>query len=194
MLQAVEQRLQPLVGIELRVGDEPAGVVQDGAEEDLTLPAAGTLDVGAVEQVRLPDLITELRFELLVPGLAEQFPRGEAALLKEAVERGRRERGRFPAGRQGQFAQQRRASAMRVFAFQAFDQAGQLRRDGARLTAVLTRFGGQGLEAAVAVALGPLQQRVDGDRTALGIRDVILPGGNFLGAASEFPARKLLGN
>src|SRR5207237_2608459 len=153
LLPAVQQRLQPLVGIELGVGDEAAGVVQDGAKEGLPFRAAGTLEVGAIEQVRLPDLITELRFELLVPGLAEQFPGSEAALLEEAVERGSGEWGRLA---EGQFAQKRGAGAMRVFALETFHQAGQLRRDGARLAAILTRFGGQGREATLAIALGPV--------------------------------------
>ena len=79
---------------------------------------------------------------------------------------------------------------MRVFAFEAFDEAGQLRGDGARLAAVLARFGGQRLEAAGAVAPRPIQQRIDGNRGAFGIGDVVVAGGNLLSAAGEFAARK----
>jgi hypothetical protein len=63
---------------------------------------------------------------------------------------------------------------MGVFALETFDQAGQLRGDGARLAAVLARFGDEGLEAAVAVALGPFQQRIDGDGTTFGVGDVVV--------------------
>ena len=79
---------------------------------------------------------------------------------------------------------------MRVFAFQAFDQVGELRGDGARLAAVLARFGGQGIEAAVAIAERPLEQRIDRNRNPLGIGNVVLTGGNLLSAAGEFTAGK----
>ena len=79
---------------------------------------------------------------------------------------------------------------MRVFALEAFDQAGQLRGDGARLAPVLARLGSERLEAAVAVAPGPIQQRIDGDRRALRIGDVEVAGGNLLSAAREFTAGK----
>ena len=77
---------------------------------------------------------------------------------------------------------------MRVFAFQTFDQVGELRGDGARLAAVLARFRGQGIEAAAAIAERPLEQSIDGNRNPLGIGNVVLTGGNLLGAAGEFPA------
>jgi len=63
---------------------------------------------------------------------------------------------------------------MRVFALEAFDQSGQLRGDGAWLAAVLARLGSESSEAAVAVALGPFQQRVNGDGAAARIGDVVL--------------------
>jgi len=44
------------------------------------------------------------------------------------------------------------------------DEAGQWLGDGAELATVLARFGGQRLEAAVAVAQRPIQQRIDGNR------------------------------
>src|SRR5439155_10274230 len=61
---------------------------------------------------------------------------------------------------------------------------------GARLAAVLARFGRQGLEAAGAVAERPIQQGIDGNRNAFGIGNVVMTGGNLLGAAGEFSARK----
>jgi hypothetical protein len=79
---------------------------------------------------------------------------------------------------------------MRIFTLQAFDQVGELGSDGARLTAVLARFGGQGIEAAAAIAERPLEQSIDRNGYALGIGDVVLAGGNLLGAAGEFTAGK----
>ena len=73
-------------------------------------------------------------------------------LFEEAVECGSRERGPVLPGRQGQFAQQSRAGAMRVLALEAFDEAGQLRSHRAGLSPVLARFGSQGFETAIAVA------------------------------------------
>jgi hypothetical protein len=39
------------VGIELRVGDKPAGIVERGLEVNLHLSATGPLDPGAVPQI-----------------------------------------------------------------------------------------------------------------------------------------------
>jgi hypothetical protein len=79
---------------------------------------------------------------------------------------------------------------MRIFAFQSFDQVGELRSDGARLAAVLAGFGGEGIEAAAAIAERPLEQSIDRNRYALGIGNVVLAGGNLLSAAGEFTAGK----
>ena len=68
MAQTVEKGVQPLVGIELRVGNEAAGVVESRLEEDLHFAAAGALDPWAEEQVRLPGLIGEFGFVLFVGG------------------------------------------------------------------------------------------------------------------------------
>ncbi len=81
---------------------------------------------------------------------------------------------------------------MRVFALEALDQSGQLRSHGAHLAAVLARFGGEGFDAAVAIALGPFQQRIDRERAAAGIGDVVRARGDLLGASSEFAARQRL--
>ena len=155
-------------------------------QKGLHLAAARPLDIGAKQHVGLPDLIAELGFELLVRGGFEQLTFGETALFEEAVQRGGGHAGIVLSGGQGQFAQQGGAGAMRVFAFETFDQVGELRGDGARLSAVLARFGGQGFEAAVAIAERPLQQGIDGNRNALGIGNVVVTGGNLLGAAGEF--------
>ena len=87
-------------------------------------------------------------------------------MFEETVERGSGDRGRVLTGRQGQFAQQSRAGAMRVLALETFDETGQLRSDGAGLSAVLARLGGQCLETAVAVTQRPVEQRIDGNSNA----------------------------
>ena len=81
---------------------------------------------------------------------------------------------------------------MRVFAFEAFNETGQLRGDGAGLATVLTRFGSESLEATVAVAPRPIQQCIDGNRCPFRIGDVVVAGGDLLSAAREFTARKSL--
>src|SRR5258708_25439855 len=110
----------------------------------------------------------------------EQLSFREAALFEEAIQRGRRDGGFVLAGRQGQFAQQGRVGAMWVFTPEAFDEAGQLRGDGAGLAPVLTRLGSQRLEAAMAVAPRPIQQRIDGNRRAFRVGDVVVAGGTRL--------------
>jgi len=174
--------------------DEAAGIIQGGVQEGLHLAAAWALDVGPEQHVGLPDLIAGLSFELLVRGRDQQLALSEAALFEEPVQRGGGHAGSVLARRQGQFAQQGGAGAMRVFALQAFDQVGELRGNGARLTAILPRFGGQGLEAIGAVAERPIQQRIDGNRNAFGIGDVVVTGGNLLSAAGEFSAGKRFQN
>ena len=79
---------------------------------------------------------------------------------------------------------------MRIFAFEAFDEVGELRGDGARLAAILAGLRRQGFEAAVAVAQRPIQQRIDGNGGAFGIGDVVVAGGDLFGAAGEFAARQ----
>ncbi len=104
LAQTIQAGIQSLVGIELGVRDEAAGVVEDGVQEDLHLAAAGALDIGTEEHVGLPDLVAELGFELLVRGWrSEQLPFGEAALLEEAIERG--------SGMAGSFCSEDRASS-----------------------------------------------------------------------------------
>ena len=157
LAQAVQADVQTLAGIELGVRDEPAGVIEDGMQEGLHLAAAGTLHIGTIEHVRLPDLIAVCGFELLVRRGSQQLALGEAALLEEAVEGGGGDGWVVLAGRQSQLAQQGGAGAMRVLALEAFDEIGELRGDGAGLPAVLPRLGRQRLEAPVAVAERPVQ-------------------------------------
>jgi len=111
---------------------------------------------------------------------------GEAAPLEEAIEGGGGESGGALAGGQSQFTQQRGSGAMGIFAFETFDEIGQLRRDGARLPAVLARLGGQGFKAPGAVAQCPVQQGIDGDRSALRAGDLVMAGGDLQGAPGEF--------
>ena len=58
---------------------------QDGMQQSLHLAAAGTLDIGAIEHVRLPDLIGVFGFELLVRRGSEQLAFSEAALFEETI-------------------------------------------------------------------------------------------------------------
>src|SRR5271165_7368057 len=159
-------------------------------QKDLYLTAARALDVRTEEHVGLPDLVAELGFELLVGGRRQQLALGESVLFEEAVERGGGHTGRVRPGRESQFAQQGGARTAGVFAFEAFDEAGELRGEGARLAAVLAWFGGQGLETVGAVAEGPIEQGIDGNGNAFGIGDVVVTGGDLLGAAGEFTARQ----
>ena len=68
MAQAVEKGVQSLVGIELGMRDEAAGIVERGLQEDLLLAAAGARDPGAKEHIGLPDLVGKLGFVLFVRG------------------------------------------------------------------------------------------------------------------------------
>jgi len=192
LAQAVERGIESLAGVKLRVGDEPAGVIERGMKEDLPAAAAGAGAPGAEQHVGLPDLVGEFGFELFARRRGQQLPFRKTTLFEKAIERGGRQRRLVLAGGQGQFAQQRRAGAMWVFALEAFDEAGQLWCDGARLATVLARFGGEGLEAAVAVARRPVEQRIDRDGAAFRIGDVVVAGGNLLGAAREFAAGQRL--
>ncbi len=79
---------------------------------------------------------------------------------------------------------------MRVLALEAFDETGQLRGDGAGLSAVLARLGSQRFETAVAVAQRPIQQRIDGNRRPFRMGDVVVAGGDLLSAAREFATGK----
>jgi hypothetical protein len=81
-----------------------------------------------------------------------------------------------------------------VLALEAFDEVGELGRDGARLAAVLARLRRERLETAVAIAQCPVQQRVHGNRRALGSGDLVLAGGDLLGAASQFAAGQCFQN
>jgi len=143
LAQAVEKGVQPLVGIELSVRDEAAGIVERGLQEDLLLAAAGARDPGAEEHVGLPDLIGELGFVLFVRGglVEKQLPLGEAAGAQETIERGSRKSGLMSFAGGGQFAQQSGAGTMRVLALEPFDESGGVRRHDAGLPAVLARFG-----------------------------------------------------
>jgi len=132
--QAIEKRIQPLVGIELSVGDETAGIVECGLQEDLLLASAGARDSGAEEHVALPDRIGELGFILFARGrfVEQQLAFGEAAGAQEAIERGGRKAGWMSFAGRGQFAQQRGAGTMRVLALEPFDESGSTGRESGR--------------------------------------------------------------
>ena len=66
LAQAIQKGIQSLVGIELRMRNESAGIIQGGVQEGLHLAAAGALDVRPTEHVGLPDLVAQFGFELLV--------------------------------------------------------------------------------------------------------------------------------
>lgn len=83
---------------------------------------------------------------------------------------------------------------VRVFALETLDEIGKLRRNGARLPAVLPRLRRQRLEAAVAVAQRPVQQCVYRNRCALGSGNLVVAGGNLFGAPCELTARQGLEN
>ena len=190
LAQTVQKRIQSLVGIKLSVGDEPAGVIERGLQKDLPLTPARPLDPGAEQHIGLPVLIGVLGFVLFVRrGFVEQqLTFGEAAGAQEAIERGDRQAGLVLLAAERQLAQQGGTGAVRVLAFEPFDQCGDFRRDGARLSSVLPRFGEKGGQSVFAIAQRPIQQRVHRQRAAAGIRDVIEAGGDLLGASCQFTA------
>ena len=95
LAQAVEKGIQSLVGIELGVRDEAAGVVERGLQEDLHAcrrPGAGPRGRRACRTARSDWL--NCGFELLVRvAVEQQLPFGEAARVQEAIERGSRQAG-----------------------------------------------------------------------------------------------------
>ena len=134
MAETVEEGVQALVGIELGVGDEAAGIVESGLQEDLHLAGvgvgSGAADPGTEEHVGLPDLVGALGLVLFVGGggglLQQELARGESAGAEEAIESGRGQSGVGLAG--GQFTQQCGAGPMRVLAFESLDEGGGFRR------------------------------------------------------------------
>ena len=145
LAQAVQKGVESLVGIELGVRDEAAGIVERGLQEDLLLAAARPSDPGAEQHVALPDLIGKLGFVLFVRGgfVEQQLAFGEAAGAQEAIERGSRQAGLVLLVGHGQLAQQSGAGTMRVLALEAFDEGSDFRRDGTGLPAILARLGRQ---------------------------------------------------
>ena len=142
LAQAVQESIQSLVGIELGVRDEAAGIVESGLKEDLLLAAARPPDPGSEQHVALPDLIGKLRFVFFMRGsfFKQQLAFRETASAQETIESGGRQAGLIGGG---QFAQQSRAGAMRVLAFEPFDESGGVGRDGTGLSAILSRLGRQ---------------------------------------------------
>src|SRR5689334_18576178 len=85
LAQTVQEGVESLVGVELSVRDETAGVVERRLKEDLLLAAARPLDPGAEEHIALPDLIGELGFVLFMRGgfFEQELAFREAASAQE---------------------------------------------------------------------------------------------------------------
>ena len=99
VLQTIKAGIQSLAGIKLGMWDDPAGIIERGVKEDLDSSATRAPDPRAKQHVRLPDLVAEFGFKLLVRLGREQLPFRETALFEEAIQRGRRDGGRVLAGR-----------------------------------------------------------------------------------------------
>jgi hypothetical protein len=83
--QAIERGIESLAGIKLRMGDQPAGVVESGVQKHLHAAALLPLDPRPEQHVSLPDLIAEFGFELLMRLWGEQLLFREATLFQEAI-------------------------------------------------------------------------------------------------------------
>jgi hypothetical protein len=91
LTQAVQEGIEALVGIELRVRDQAAGVIERGLQEHLHLAAGGALHPRTEKHIGLPDLVGEFSFVLFVRGgfIEQQLALGEATGAEESIERGR---------------------------------------------------------------------------------------------------------
>ena len=117
------------------------GTGNKGTVELCAAEEPGSQSVGCAQQIRLPELIAEFGFELLVGGLAEQWAGREAALLEEAIEGGGGDRRRRVIGTKSEFAQQGSAGAVLVLTLEAFDEVGELGGEGAESAAILAGLG-----------------------------------------------------
>jgi hypothetical protein len=190
LAQAVQKGVESLVGIELGVWDETAGIIERGLEEDLLLAAARPPDPGTEEHVGLPDLIRKLGFVLFMRGsfLEQQLAFGETAGAQETIECGSRQAGLVPLAGHGQLTQQSGPRTMRVLALEPFDEGSDFRRDGTGLPPILAGLGRQRGQSVAAIAQGPVQQRVHRDLATGGMGNVVEAGGDLLGAPGEFAA------
>lgn len=132
--------------------NEAAGIVERGLKEDLYFAAARALDPGTEQHIGLPYLIGEFSFVLFVSDglIEEQLTFAESAGAQKTVARGGRQV--MVIAGESELIEQRSAGAMRVFTLEPFDERGGFRSDGARLTAVPARFGGQRGESVAAIA------------------------------------------
>ena len=172
LAQAVQAGIQALAGIELGVRDEPAGIVEGGMQEGLHLAAAGALDVGAIEHVGLPDLVAVFGFELLVRRRGEQLPFGEAALFEEAIQGGGGDRRRvfWPDDRA---SSRNRVVPVRC-GFSRLSRSIRSASCGVMVRDWPRSWRGCGARASkppLAVTERPIQQRIDRNRSALGMRE-----------------------
>src|SRR5207247_9115336 len=90
LAHAIQQGFQAFVGVELRVGNQPGRVVENGVEHGLLFAPARPWDVGTKHHVRLPDLIGKLGLELLVRRRRQQLLLSQPVLFEKTVETGRR--------------------------------------------------------------------------------------------------------
>jgi len=127
LAEAVEQGIESLAGIELGMGNQPAGIIQYGIEEALKPSPFGSVDVGPEHHIGLPDLVGKLGLELLVSGgfRTKQLLLGEAASFDESIQGLRRNR-RLSLGETiVELPQNGGSSEVRIFCFEPFDGVGQ---------------------------------------------------------------------
>lgn len=178
--QAVQQAFRLLVRIELRVADEPALVV-DGAEavDGLRPFQAADERFRAVRGVDHPAVVAPLELE---PAPVRRLHRPERVLVagEEPVEGSCR----YPA--MAQFGmlplhplRHRGDGLFRMLPARQKKRGAQLRADLPGSPAVAPAFRLQRVDAVPAVAVGPRQQHAFADVPAVGIRDVMLPGGRL---------------
>lgn len=92
--------------------------------------------------------------------------------------------------RQRQVAQQAGTAPTGVCPLEAFDQFGDLRRDGAGVPPVVSWFGNQGIETTLVVSEYPVEQTIDGNRRPSGIGEIVDTTGNLPSAPRQLPGRK----
>ncbi len=159
-----------LLRIELRVGDETRGVVEDADQVDLAPRAVGRGQRRPDQHVGLPAVAGQVEREGAVVAVPRDPTLIEALSAQEAVER--RERGRADHPARPQFGDQPRAVELDMTARERDDPLREFGVDAARRAAILARFGHQPVEPLAAIAVEPLLERArrDPQRPALRVR------------------------
>src|SRR3990172_15585 len=180
---------QPLIKIELGMGDYPSGRVPSGWEEGIEIsfsPPTGLRDKdpGAMEAITLIQLPWVGIFKM-ASVFSRAFLMNQSLIYQKAVDGGRNNplvRGyRVPYGRcQFQLPGDDSCRAGGVFFLEGDNKLGQLRRKGPALSLIRTFFGLKGLKASPAIPGHPIFQ---GSRGNAG------PGamGKGVGLADLFP-------